>query len=314
MEFKDYYKIMGLSETADAAEIKRTYRKLARKYHPDVSKETNAEERFKEIGEAYEVLKDKEKRATYDNVRKGGWHPGQDYRPPPGSQRQSRSQGTADFDTDQFSDFFSSLFGGGFAQQQSRRQDMRRRGEDQHYKLAITLEESFTGATRSIQLRVQEVDQRGFMVEKNRALNVKIPKGIQADQQIRLREQGSPGAGGGPNGDLFLEIEFVPHSLFSVDKKDIYLTLPITPWEAALGGSVTVPTLAGKVDVKIPPNSQSGQKLRLKGRGLADKSAGDQIIQLNIVIPRADTDIAKALYQQMAKELAFDPREQFKNI
>lgn len=315
MDFKDYYKIMGVAENAKPDEIKTAYRKLARKYHPDVSKEADAEARFKELGEAYEVLKDPEKRAAYDNLRKGGWRGGEQFTPPPGWQQQQgnfRSE-FSEADVGQFSDFFESLFGqrgftAGFKQ---RGRTFRARGEDLAYPLRVTLEEAYGGGTRTLQLRIPEADESGRLVEKTRTLNVKIPAGVTQGQQIRLQGQGGPGQGEGPNGDLYLEIQLEPHKLFHVDGHNITLSLPLTPWEAALGATIEVPTLGGKIALKIPAGSQTGNKLRLKGRGLPGNPPGDQFVLLQIFTPPANSDAAKALYQQMVTTMPFNPRQQW---
>jgi curved DNA-binding protein len=291
MEYKDYYKTLGVSRHATQDEIKRTYRKLAHKYHPDVSKEKNAEQRFKEIGEAYEVLKDPQKRAAYDQLGTG-WRAGDEFRPPPGWETHFGSGFSgAQFD---FSDFFDSLFGA----RHSRHHKPFRTGEEQHTKIAISLEEAYQGTTRTLQVQVPE---RDGMVQ-TRTLNVKIPKGVIQGQKIRLSGQGGMG------GDLYLEIEFQPHRLYRAENRDIYLNLPITPWEAALGCTVAVPTLGGKVTMKIPAGSQSGQKLRLKGRGFSGNPPGDHYVVLQIVTPKANTSAAQAFYKKMAQELPFNPR------
>lgn len=311
MEFKDYYKIMGVAETATPEEIKTAYRKLARKYHPDVSKEPNAETKFKELGEANEVLKDPEKRAAYDKLRKGGWRSGEDFRAPPGWNYGGGFGGeeVSGGGAEQFSDFFESLFGrGGFRQGGRQQRGFRARGEDLSYALQISLEDAYHGATRAIQLRLPEADAQGRIQEKTHSLNVKIPAGIVAGQKIRLAGQGGPGQGGAPNGDLYLEIQLQPHPLYHIEGRDITVSLPITPWEAALGASIEVPTLGGKIALKIPADSQTGNKLRLKGRGMPGKSAGDQYVILQIFTPKADTDVAKKLYQEMAEKLPFNPR------
>lgn len=306
MEYKDYYKILGVKRDAALDEIKRAYRRLARKYHPDVSKEPNCEERFKEVGEAYEVLKDPQKRAAYDRLG-AGWRDGQEFRPPPNWDAGfefSGGPGAADF-----SSFFEELFGRGAGRPTwGGATGFRARGEDHHAKVMVSLEDAYHGATRAITLNAAALDDTGRVVTRPHTLNVKIPKGIMEGQRIRLAGQGGPGVGGGPPGDLYLEIAFQPHRLFRVDKRDVYLDLPVTPWEAALGQTVTVPTLAGKVDLKIPPGSQSGKTLRLKGRGLPGKVAGDQYAVLHIVTPRADTPEARALYEKMARELPMQPR------
>jgi curved DNA-binding protein len=297
MEYKDYYKVLGVSRDVSQDELKKAYRKLARKYHPDVSKEANAETKFKEVGEAYEVLKDSEKRAQYDQFGSNYQH-GQSFNPPPGWDH----QGGAGMGGGNFSSFFESMFSGGgmggndqfFAQ-----------GEDVSAKITISLEDAFNGAKKSIR-RPGGANQTG-------TINVKIPAGITSGKKIRLAGQGKAGAGG-EAGDLFLEINIANHAHYQVEDKDIIINLPISPWEAALGAKVTVPTLAGKINLTIPTNAKSGQKMRLKGRGLPGKQAGDQIVVLQIMTPPADTPEAKQLYQQMAEELNFNPREALENV
>jgi curved DNA-binding protein len=309
MEFKDYYSIMGVSRDATQDEIKRVYRKLARKYHPDVSKETDAEARFKEIGEAYEVLKDPEKRAAYDQLGTR-WRAGQEFKPPPDWNVNFAfgGGGFTDSDTAGFSDFFESLFGHAGPWHPERGADFRMRGQDHHAKILIVLEDAFHGATRTITLRVPEVTPNGHVRTRERSLKVRIPKGIKQGQRIRLAKQGALGMGGGPPGDLYLEIEFKRHRLFHADGRDIYLDLPVAPWEAALGATIAVPTLGGTVDMKIPKGSMAGSKFRLKGRGLPDTPPGDQYVVLRIVTPPAKTQKAEALYRKMAQDLAFNPR------
>jgi curved DNA-binding protein len=308
MEYRDYYKVMGVARDASADDIKRAYRKLARKYHPDVSKEPNAEERFKEVGEAYEVLKDPEKRAAYDQLG-ANWQQGESFRPPPGWQQQASAgedRDSADFGD--ASDFFESLFGRMGGGQARQHRSYAAPGQDYHAKLQVNLEDVFHGATRDIQLPVMEIDAQGQRRTTQRTLKVKIPVGVKPGQQIRLSGQGAKGQGGGRQGDLYLEIDINKHALYDVMDNDIYLTLPITPWEAALGAKVSVPTLAGPVELKIPPGSQGGQKLRLKGRGMPGKLPGDQYVILKITIPQPTTEAAKALYEQMAREMPYNPR------
>lgn len=308
MEFKDYYQIMGVPRDAAQDEIKRAYRRLARKYHPDVSKEADAEVRFKEVGEAYEVLKDPEKRAAYDQLG-SSWKSGQDFRPPPdwnaGFEFSGGFGGDGGAD---FSDFFSTLFGGASRQRSSGSGGYRTQGEDHHAKMLIDLEDAFSGAVRTLALRVPQLDPQGRMVVSNRTLNVNIPKGIRAGQHIRLAGQGTPGMGGGAAGDLYLEVDFNPHSLYRVDGRDLYLDLPLAPWEAALGAAVTAPTPDGNVQVKVLPNTQAGRKLRLKGRGIPGNPPGDLYLVLQVALPSADSERAREIYLTMAQEMAFNPR------
>lgn len=305
MEFKDYYKVLGVERTATADEIKKAYRKLARTYHPDVSKEADAEARFKEISEAYEVLQDPQKRAAYDQLGTR-WRAGQEFTPPPdwGAGFEFSPGGFSTADAADFSDFFSSLFGN-FARKAT---TGRSRGEDHHAKIVIPLEDAFHGATRTVTLRAPQLDAQGRVSLREHTLNVRIPKGIRDGQLIRLAGQGAPGAGGAPPGDLYLEVRFDPHALYRVEGHDLLLTLPLAPWEAALGATVKAPTPTGVVEVKIPAGSQSGKKLRLKGRGIPGNPAGDLYLILDVVLPMADTERARQLYRTMAQELAFNPR------
>ena len=311
MEFKDYYQILGIDRDATQDEIKRAYRKLARKYHPDVSKEPQAEERFKEVGEAYEVLKDPEKRAAYDQLG-ANWKAGQDFRPPPDWDQgfEFHGGGFTSVDAEQFSDFFESLFGrGGFARGYGgTRREYHARGEDTYAKVLIDLEDAYHGATRTLSLKHTELGPDGRPQVKTRALNVRIPKGVRQGQHIRLAGQGGAGLGKGAAGDLYLEVEFRPHRFYKVEGKDVYLTLPVAPWEAALGATVKVPTPAGVVDVKIPPNSSGGRKLRLKGRGIPAREPGDFYVVLQIALPKAETDTARQAYREFERALAFNPR------
>jgi len=309
MEYKDYYKIMGVARDATQEEIKRSYRKLARKYHPDVSKEADAEIRFKELGEAYEVLKDTEKRAAYDQLG-ANWKGGQEFRPPPdwNAGFEFNGGGFGGKEGSDYSDFFASLFGQGFRTGGPRGTQPHAKGGDHHAKILIDLEDTFQGATRTITLRAPVVDTQGHVITKERVLNVNIPKGIRAGQHIRLSGQGSPGAGQGKAGDLYLEIEFRRHPLFRVDGRDLYLDLPVTPWEAALGATVKVPIPGGIVELKIPAGSGSGRKLRLKGRGIPGTQPGDCYVILAIALPPADTEATKDLYRKMAQEMKFNPR------
>lgn len=310
MNYKDYYEIMGVSKNATPEEIKKAYRKLSRKYHPDVSKEKDAEERFKEIGEAYEVLRDEEKRAAYDQLG-SNWKAGQGFTPPPNWQDQFAQYGDqySSADGEPFSDFFESLFGRGGFQRDMHGGNHRARGQDSRAQIMIDLEDAYTGATRSISLSGQTIDEHGRVQVKERTLNVKIPKGIKEGQSIRLQKQGSPGFGGGENGDLYLEVHFKPHPLYKVDGKDVTIELPITPWEAALGEKVKVPTPAGTVDLKLPESANSGSKMRLKGRGLPAKEPGDFYVKLKIVLPKNLSDEEKDLYKALKEKAKdFNPR------
>ena len=290
MEYKDYYQILGVSKTDDADTLKKAYKKLARKYHPDVSKEADAEDKFKDVGEAYDTLKDPEKRAQYDRFGSNYKH-GQSFNPPPGAEG-------ADFGS-----FFDSMFagGGGFGGGQPQYPA----AKDIQARLKIRLEEAFNGTTESI--------RRPKATGKIGELTVKIPAGISSGKKIRLAGQGETGRGG-DTADLYLEITILPHPHYRLESKDIYLDLPIAPWEAALGAKVTVPTLAGKINLAIPAGAQSGQKMRLKGRGLPDKTPGDQFVTLQIITPPAETDEAKAFYEKMAKTMDFDPRTDLNSL
>ena len=307
MEFKDYYKIMGVARDATEAQIKQAYRKLARKYHPDVSKEKDAEARFKEVGEAYEVLKSPEKRAAYDQL--GQRHPGQDFRPPPdwGAGFEFAGAGPSD---PSYSDFFESLFGSqGRAGPGSRRGAFRPgRGEDHHAKVLLDLDATLRGGARQLTLRVPEIDADGRLVSKERLLNVQVPKGILAAQHIRLAGQGARASGEGAPGDLYIEVDFLPHPLYKVDGRDLYLELPVAPWEAALGAAVKTPTPTGTVDLKIPAGSHAGSKLRLKGRGIPASPPGDFYVVLQIALPPANDEKAKAAYAAFAAALPLNPR------
>lgn len=322
MEFRDYYKVLGVERKAGADEIKTAYRRLARKYHPDVSKEANAEAHFKEVQEAYEVLRDTEKRAAYDQLG-SQWKSGEQFRPPPnwgsdfefagtpaeggGRRWRVHTAGPGDGSSSQedFSDFFSSLFGGGspFAARTGRAG-----GRDHHARIDITLEEAYHGTTRTLELKRPEVKPDGSVELHTHTVRVSIPAGVTEGQLIRLAGQGEPASGGGTPGDLYLEVHLGPDKRFTLDNRDVTLTFPVAPWEAALGASVTVPTLGGEVSMHIPAGAQSGQKLRLRGRGLPGQPPGDQYVQLKVILPPADTPQAKALYEDMRTKLNFDPR------
>ncbi|MEN8214068.1 MAG: DnaJ C-terminal domain-containing protein [Pseudomonadota bacterium] len=309
MEYRDYYKIMGVERDATQDEIKRAYRKLARKYHPDVSKEADAEQKFKQVGEAYEVLKDPEKRVAYDQLGKAG-AAGEEFTPPPNWDAgfEFSGGGFTEGDSAAYSDFFESLFGRGARQAHRPQGGYHARGEDHHAKVLVDLEDAFSGATRTITLQAPELDPKGHVQTRERTLNVKIPKGIMPGQKIRLSGQGSPGFGGGPAGDLYLEIEFKAHPRYRIEERDLYLELPVAPWEAALGATVKTPTPTGVIDLKIPPGSASGRKLRLKGRGIPARQPGDIYVLLKIALPPATDEKAREIYKKMQQELPFNPR------
>jgi len=285
VEYKDYYATLGVAKTASEDEIKKAYRKLVRKYHPDVSKEADADARTKELNEAYGVLGDPEKRAAYDSLGSGQYRAGQEFRPPP--------DWGAGFEGASAEDFFADLFAhvGG---QRGGRQGFRMRGEDIHAVLEIGLLDAYNGAQREISLG-------------RRNLKVNIPKGVTAGQQLRLAGQGQPGMNGAEAGDLFLEIAFQADDRYRVEGRDVYQKVPIPPWLAALGGEREVTTPSGRVTVTVPPNSQGGRKLRLKGRGLpaanSSGTAGDLYLTLEIFAPPADTPERRALYEQMQREI-----------
>jgi len=301
VEYKDYYKIMGVAREASPDDIKRAYRKLARKYHPDVSKEKDAEARFKEIGEAYEVLRDPEKRAAYDAL--GARKPGEEFRPPPDWQFDYGGEG----DPGIHSDFFEQLFGG--LGGRGRRTSFRSRGFDTEGQIEVTLEEAFAGTERRLQLQRVAVDAQGRGQPTTQQITVRIPPGVVDGQRIRVPAQGQPGVGGAPAGDLFLEVRLLPHRWYRAEGRDIWLDLPVTPWEAALGDTVRVPTLGGRVDLKLPKGSQTDRQLRLRGRGLPGNPPGDQLVVLKIMSPVPKTPADEALYKQMASTLPMNPRQ-----
>jgi curved DNA-binding protein len=311
MKFKDYYEVLGVARSATEDEIKIAYRKLARKYHPDVSKELDAEDRFKEIGEAYAVLKDSEKRAAYDQVGSQAKH-GQDFTPPPNWDSGFEFSGGG-FDPNSAanqSEFFEALFGRHARAQQN--QNNNAKGQDHHAKVMIDLSDAYHGAKRSISLQVPSHDAQGRILMQERMLDVTIPIGVHAGQHLRLTGQGAPGIGAGSAGDLYLEILFKPHALYRADGLDVYMDLPITPWEAALGATVSVPTPSGSVDLKIPAGTTSNRKLRLKGRGIPAPTPGDLYVVITIAIPPADNESAKEAYRSMAKIFDYNPRSNMK--
>lgn len=310
MEFKDYYDTLGVARSATADEIKKAFRRLARKYHPDVSKEPNAEARMKEINEAFAVLSDPEKRAAYDQIGQG-FHAGQEFRPPPDWDAgfEFSGRGFSGAEAADFSDFFSELFGTRMGRTGARGGGFHMRGEDHHAKIMLDLEDAYQGASRTLTLRVPRMDAYGRTVLAEHTLNVRIPKGIHEGKVIRLAGQGNPGMGGGQPGDLYLEVHFKAHPRYRVEGRDVYASLPVAPWEAALGASVAASVPDGTVEVRIPAGSQTGRKLRLKGRGIPGTSPGDLYLVLETVLPPANTPKARELYETMAREMAFNPRQ-----
>ncbi len=313
MKFHDYYELLGVSRSANADEIKRAYRRLVRKYHPDVSTEPDADAKFKRMKEAYEVLKDAGRRAAYD-VASGSGRQDRRFETPPywGSMFSFSTSGFSGagvlgdifetfFDHRQpagYDDFYSSDHG-----------ENRRDGEDLKARLVISLVDSYRGATRSITLESTEQDRYGYRFRRRRTIDVPIPAGITAGQQIRLENQGTPGVGRRScAGDLYLSVEFEPHPLFEVQGKDVHVILPVTPWETALGRTVKVPTLGDPVDIKIPGGAKNGQQLRLKGLGLPGRPAGDQIVEFAVTMPRSTSVKARALYEQLERIHSFNPR------
>ncbi len=312
MEFRDYYTVLGIERTATQDEAKRAYRKLARRYHPDVNKDAGAEEKFKEVSEAYEVIGDPEKRAAYDQLGKN-WKQGEDFQPPPDWDAGFEFSGASPGSAHDRSDFFESVFAGMHQREQGWRSgaDFHSRGEDHHARILVDLRDVFEGATRMISLRIPEVDEAGRLFLRDRTLNVKIPKGVTEGQNIRLKGQGSAGVGRLPAGDLYLEVSFKPDPLYRVSGRDLYLDLPVAPWEAALGANIKTPTPAGPVMLKIPSGSFQGRELRIKGRGIPASEPGDLYAVLKVVLPPADSDQAKKAYEDMTRDLSFDPRSNF---
>jgi curved DNA-binding protein len=309
MEFKDYYQILGVDPDADDKTIKAAYRRLARKFHPDVSTEQHAEEKFKELAEAYEVLKDADKRAQYDMLRQqGGAGP---FQPPPGWQPGSFDSAGGDFQGG-FSDFFEQIFGQSRhgSRQGYSRQHFARRGEDVELTLAIFLEDACRGESRTISYEVPGFDEQGHLVRQQRTLKVKIPAGVIEGERIRLKGQGAPGIGDAPAGDLYLQVRFAPHPLYLVEGATLSITVPIAPWEAALGCKLTVPTLEGSINLTVPANSQNGKRMRIKGKGLGkDDNRGDLYVVLRISMPAAAGEKEQALWRQLSEVSSYDPRE-----
>jgi len=314
LHFKDYYQTLGVARDATADDIKKAFRKLARKHHPDLSKEAGAEARMKEVNEAYAVLSDPEKRAAYDALGRG-YQPGQDFRPPPDWDANFEFSGPGyGAEAADFSDFFAELFGrmggrpreGGFGRRETR---FEARGEDHHAKIVLDIEDAWRGATRQISLRVPRTDASGRVVLDTRTLDVRIPQGVREGQLIRLAGQGAPGPGGGAPGDLLLEVHFRPHPRYQANGRDLLVDLPVAPWEAALGSVIPVQLPDGsRLKVRIPAGAQSGRQLVVRGKGIPGNPPGDLELTVRVVLPPADTARAKELYETMARDLKFDPR------
>lgn len=306
MQYKDYYQILGVKRDSALADIKKAFRKLARKYHPDVSKEPDAETRMKELNEAYAVLSDPEKRAAYDQLG-GDFRPGQEFHPPPNWDAGFEFSNAEAAD---FGDFFTQLFGrmGAAPEGAFHSRSRNSKGEDHHAKVLLELGDAFLGATRQISLRVPRIDASGHVVLDTRTLNVKIPKGVYEGQIIRLTGQGGPGISTGKPGDLLLEVHFNPHPNLRVDGSNLYMNLPLTPWEASLGALVPVTLFENVIKVRIPEGTQSGQQLRVRGKGIPCATPGDLLLNIQVVLPEAKTPRARELYETMARDLAFDPR------
>ncbi len=310
MEFKDYYKILGVEPDADKTAIKAAYRRLARRYHPDVSSEADAEAHFKEVSEAYEVLKDTQKRAEYDELRRYGRH-GKQFEPPPGWHA-SAAFGGGDAGGG-FSDFFESIFGGGgFREQTTHRGGFSARGQDIELEMPIFLEDTLSEESKPVSFEVTELDEQGRPVRRRRKLNVKIPAGVTDGERIRLKGQGGAGRHGGTSGDLYLRIRLVPHPLYDVEGHNLIITVPLAPWEAALGARIEVPTLHGRIQLRIPANSQTGQRLRIRGKGLPARGhKGDLYAVLKVVMPPDHDSRNEALWRELAEAANFDPRSEW---
>jgi curved DNA-binding protein len=307
MKYKDYYAALGVDKSANADEIKKAYRKLARKYHPDVSKEKDAKEKFQDVSEAYETLKDPEKRAAYDQL--GSYQAGQDFRPPPDWEQQF-SGGGFSFDDVDLADLFAGLGGArGFRGGTRARADMPLPGEDYEVAARITLEQAYEGTMLELNLQIPEYDAQGRMRRVPHAFTARIPKGVSSGERLRLPGKGGKGINGGRDGDLYLNVEIVPHRVYRVSGRDLYLDLPLAPWEAVLGATVEIPTPGGSVRLKIKPGTQAGQQLRLAKRGLPKPGhEGDLYAIVQVAVPTSASDRENALYTQLAEASTFDPR------
>jgi len=312
MKYKDYYRILGVERSASEENIKKAYRKLARKYHPDVSKEKNAEEKFKEVSEAYEVLKDADKRKAYDTM--GFYQPGQEFRPPPDWEQQFRGGGTQDAEDLDLFELLSGLgLGRGGFRAGGAGGGLRMPGQDYEVTAHLGVEDVARGTELEIPMAVSEISGDGQLRRTTKTVKVRIPKGATQGQRLRVPGKGGAGHGGGPDGDLYVNIELRPHDLFRVSGHDLYLELPVAPWEAALGAEAQIPTLDGRVSVKVPAGSRAGQKLRVRGKGLPRPGGGegDLYAVLQIVTPSVLSEREKELYRELQQASSFNPRGHF---
>jgi curved DNA-binding protein len=309
MKYKDYYAVLGVAHGASDQEIKKAYRRLARKYHPDVSKEPDAKERFQEVAEAYETLKDKEKRAAYDAL--GSHDPGRDFQPPPDWQQRYHGGRMDDLGGIDLSDLFASLGARGGAGFHAR--EIRMPGEDYEVTVHLGLDEAVRGTEVALELAVREVGKDGRIVRTPKSIRARIPPGVTDGQKLRLRGKGGEGINGGRAGDLYLNIALHPHPLFRVSGHDLYLDVPVTPWEAALGAQIEIPTLGGRVALKVPAGSKAGQRMRLAGKGIPNPhgAAGNLYAVLSVAVPSVLTDSERKLFEQLRSESSFDPRGHF---
>lgn len=307
MDFKDYYQILGVASDASDEEIKRAFRKKARAYHPDINKSSDAERKFKDVNEAFEVLKDSEKRAAYDGLSAEPASQRSGFRPPPDWDGGYEFSDSGQFGDERFSEFFETFFRRAGRAASGMRDA---HGADVHARMEISIEDAYRGGSQTLSIRAPVLGPEGTVTVQDRKISVRIPAGVIEGQHIRLAGQGSASPMGGAAGDLYLEVAFKPHPIFRPDGRDLYLDLPVAPWEAALGGHVVMPTPGGKVDLRIPENARSGQTLRLKGKGLPGAVPGNIYATLRIVNPKVSTNEAREMFERMKSAMPFDPREQ----